>query len=75
MIPTAALSQSLGAALHAAPFIRALGAGDDESAMSHGILSLLEEDIALADYALGAGGKVVQQLRAMLERIKTEYAA
>jgi len=74
-IPTAALSQSLGAAVHAAPFIRALGAGDDETAMTLGLLSLLEEDVALADYTLGAGGGIMAQLRAMLERIRTEYAA
>lgn len=74
-IPTAALAQSLGGGVHAAPFIRALGAGDDETAMSLGLLSLLEEDIALTDYTLGAGGEIIKQLRAMLERIRTEYAA
>lgn len=74
-IPTAALSQSLGKVIHAIPFIRALGAGDDETAMSLGLLSLLEEDVALADYSLGAGGSVMEQLRAMLQRIQTEYAA
>ncbi|MDJ1006179.1 MAG: Na(+)-translocating NADH-quinone reductase subunit A [Paracoccaceae bacterium] len=73
-IPTSALSQSLGAALPAAPFIRALGAGDDEAAMSLGVLSLLEDDIALADFALGAGGEIKDQLRAILDRIETEYA-
>lgn len=73
-IPTAALSQSFGAVVHAAPFIRALGAGDDETAMSLGLLSLLEEDIALTDYTLGAGGGIIEQLRAMLERIQAEYA-
>jgi Na+-transporting NADH:ubiquinone oxidoreductase subunit A len=74
-IPTAALSQSLGASLPAAPFIRALGAGDDEAAMNLGALSLLEEDIALADFVLGGGGGIMLQLRAMLDRIRVEYAA
>ncbi|MEJ6394590.1 Na(+)-translocating NADH-quinone reductase subunit A [Gymnodinialimonas sp. 2305UL16-5] len=74
VIPTAALNQSLGAVLHATPFIRALGAGDDELAMDLGLLSLLEEDVALADYALGADGGIMQQVRAMLDRIRVEYA-
>lgn len=74
-IPTAALGQSLGKVVHAAPFIRALGAGDDETAMSLGLLSLLEEDIALADYTLGAGGAIMDQLRTLLDRIQAEYAA
>lgn len=74
-IPTAALNQSFGAALPATAFIRALGAGNDEAAMTLGLLSLLEEDLALADYTLGAGGEIVQQLGAMLERVRTEYAA
>lgn len=74
LIPTAALTQSFGAALPAAPFIRALGAGDEEAAMTLGVLSLLEEDIALADYALGAGGDIMHQLRIMLDRIQTEFA-
>lgn len=74
-IPTSALNHSLGAVVHAAPFIRALGAGDDETAMSLGLLSLLEEDIALTDYTLSAEGRIMEQLRSMLERIRTEYAA
>ncbi|SMY07309.1 Na(+)-translocating NADH-quinone reductase subunit A [Flavimaricola marinus] len=74
-IPTAALSQAFGAALPATPFIRALGAGDDETAMKLGILSLLEEDVALADYVLSETGQVASQLRAMLDRIQSEYAA
>ncbi|SFD80119.1 Na(+)-translocating NADH-quinone reductase subunit A [Roseivivax sediminis] len=74
-IPTAALNQAFGAALPAAPFVRALGAGDDESAMRLGLLSLLEEDVALADYVLGEGGRLSAQLGAMLDRIRTEFAA
>lgn len=74
-IPTAALRQSLGAAIPAAPFLRALGAGDEEAAMALGALSLLEEDLALTDYVLGAGGEILQQFRVLLDRIETEYAA
>ncbi len=74
-IPTAALTQAFGGAIPATPFIRALSAGDDETAMAFGLLSLLEEDVALADYVLGEGGQFVAQLRRMLDRIKTEFAA
>jgi Na+-transporting NADH:ubiquinone oxidoreductase subunit A len=75
VIPSAALAQALGAALPVAPFIRAVGAGDDETAMKLGILSLLEEDVALADYVLSEGGHLKAQLRAMLDRIRTEFVA
>lgn len=75
VIPTAALTQALGAALPAAPLLRALGAGDAETAARLGLLSLLEEDVALADYVLGEGGAVMAQLRTMLERIRKEQAA
>lgn len=74
-IPTAALTQAFGAALPAAPFVRALGAGDDETAMKLGLLSLLEEDVVLADFVLSEGGHLVKQLRAMLDRIRAEFAA
>jgi Na+-transporting NADH:ubiquinone oxidoreductase subunit A len=73
-IPTAALSQAFGAALPALPFVRALGSGDDEAAMRLGILSLLEEDVALADYVLGETGQITAQLRGMLDRIQAEFA-
>ena len=74
-IPTAALTQAFGASLPAAPFIRALAAGDDEAAMKLGVLSLLEEDVALADYVLGEEGRLTVTLRAMLDRIQSEFAA
>ncbi|WGH78570.1 Na(+)-translocating NADH-quinone reductase subunit A [Jannaschia ovalis] len=74
-IPTAALTQAFGKALPAAPFIRALSAGDDETAMKLGLLSLLEEDVALADYVLSQGGRLGSQLRAMLDRVQAEFAA
>jgi Na+-transporting NADH:ubiquinone oxidoreductase subunit A len=74
-IPTAALTQAFGAAFPAAPFIRALDAGDDETAMKLGLLSLLEEDVALADYVLGETGRIASGLRAMLTRIRAEFDA
>jgi Na+-transporting NADH:ubiquinone oxidoreductase subunit A len=74
-IPTAGLTQAFGAALPAIPFLRALSAGDDETALSLGILSLLEEDVALADYVLSETGQVTAHLRGMLDRIQTEFAA
>lgn len=75
VIPTTALTQAFGAALPATPFIRALSAGDDEAAMRLGVLSFLEDDLALVDYALNEGGGLTAQLRAMLDRIRTEFAA
>jgi len=73
-IPTAALTQSLGAALPAAAFIRAIGAGDDETAVKLGLLSMLEEDLALADYVLSGAGHLLAEMRAMLDRIEAEAA-
>jgi len=73
-IPTAALTQSLGSAVPAAPFIRAIGAGDDETAMKLGLLSMLEVDLALADYVLGEAGHLLAEMRAMLDRIEAEAA-
>lgn len=75
MIPTAALDQAFAGRLPAAVFLRALSAGDDETALKMGVLSLLEEDLALADYVLGAEAHLAVLLRGMLERIKTEFAA
>lgn len=75
VIPTAALTQAFGAALPAAPFVRALSSGDDEMAIKLGVLSLLEEDLGLADYVLGGEAQLAELLRGMLDRIRTEFAA
>lgn len=75
VIPTAALAQAFGGGLPAVPFVRALSSGDDETAMKLGLLSLLEEDVALADYVLGGEARLAELLRAMLDRIRTEFAA
>ncbi|WP_377506978.1 Na(+)-translocating NADH-quinone reductase subunit A [Octadecabacter sp. R77987] len=74
VIPTAALTQAFGGALPAVAFVRALSAGDDETAMKLGVLSLLEEDLALADYVLGGQAHLSDLLRGMLDRIRTEFA-
>ncbi|SHG88987.1 Na(+)-translocating NADH-quinone reductase subunit A [Marivita hallyeonensis] len=74
-IPTTALSQAFGGALPAAAFIRALASGDEETAMTFGLLSLLEEDVALADYVLSEGGTLLAQFRALLDHVETEFAA
>jgi len=75
MIPNAALDQSFAASLPAAAFVRALTSGDDETAMKMGLLSLLEEDVALADYVLGRDLHLPEVLRAMLDRIRAAFAA
>lgn len=74
VIPTAALTQAFGAALPAVALVRALGSGDDETAMKLGALSLLEEDVGLADYVLGGEAHLAGLLRAMLDRVRTELA-
>ena len=72
MIPTAALSQALGGSLPSAAFVRALTSGDSETAVNLGLLSLLEEDLALADYVLSDAGSLLRLLRSMLDQIETE---
>ena len=75
MIPTSALDQAFGGMLPAAAFLRALSSGDDETAIKMGVLSLLEEDVSLADYVLGGEAHLRMLLRGMLDRIRKEYAA
>ena len=74
VIPTAALTQAFGGAVPAVAFVRALSAGDDEMAIKLGVLSLLEEDLGLADYVLGGGADLAALLRGMLDRIRKELA-
>jgi Na+-transporting NADH:ubiquinone oxidoreductase subunit A len=74
VIPTGALDQSLGGAFPAMALVRALTSGDDETAMALDVLSLLEEDMALADYVLGGDARLCELLRGMLDRIETELA-
>src|SRR5690606_36859098 len=70
VIPTAALDRALGGAMPAAALVRALSAGDEESAVRLGALSLLEEDLSLADYVTCAERRLSARLRALLDRIE-----
>ena len=72
IIPTAALDHALPRSLPVMPFLRALSAGDDETAQSLDVLSLLEEDLALADYVTAADPALAATLRGMLDRIASE---
>lgn len=69
LIPTAAVDQALGGGLPAVPLLRALAAGDAEAAIRLGVLSLVEEDLALADYVTCAEPRFSSQLRGLLDRI------
>lgn len=75
VIPTAALEQAAGGGFPVAALIRALASGDDETATRLGALSLLEEDLALAEYALGGDPRLTGLLREMLDRTRAEAAA
>lgn len=75
IIPTAALEQALGGDIPAVALIRALSAGDQETATRLGALSLVEEDLALADYVTAAEPSLAAQLRVLLDRIEQEEVA
>lgn len=76
IIPTAALEQAMGgAAFPVAALIRALATRDTEAFTKLGGLSLVEEDVALADYVTGARPRLADQLRAMLNQIAKEEDA
>lgn len=72
IIPTAALDQAMGGGIPAVALVRALAAGDPEAATRLGALSLLEEDLALADYVTGAEPRLSAQLRAVLDGIAAD---
>ena len=74
VIPTAALDQAMGGGIPAAALVRALASGDAEAAVRLGALSLLEEDLALADYVTGAEPRISAQLRAVLDAVEAEEA-
>ncbi len=74
VIPNAAIEQAFVNALPAVAFVRALMSGDEETAMKMGLLSLLEEDVALADYVLGGEMHLSAALRDMLNRVRAEFA-
>lgn len=72
IIPTAALDHAFGGILPSTMLVRALAANDAEAAMQLGALSLVEEDVALADYVTAASPRLTAMLRAMLDRIAEE---
>jgi Na+-transporting NADH:ubiquinone oxidoreductase subunit A len=75
IIPSAALMQAVGGAFPAMAMLRALGAGDDETALKLGALSLLEEDLALVDYVTGGTPRAADLLRGLLDRTRAEEGA
>ncbi|WP_172293476.1 Na(+)-translocating NADH-quinone reductase subunit A [Pseudoruegeria sp. HB172150] len=75
LVPNAAVEQSLGGAFPVMPFLRALSSGDAETATKLGVLSLLTEDLALADYVTCAEPRLSDLLNGMLDRIEAEEAA
>lgn len=75
VIPTAALDQAFGGILPAAPLVRAIAANDAETAVRLGALSLIEEDVALADYLTAASPRLTTMLRAMLDHVRAEEQA
>ena len=70
IIATAAVEQALGGAMPGMALLRALSIGDDEAAVELGVLSLLEEDMALVDYVTAASPRFSDLLRASLDRIE-----
>ena len=72
IIPTAALDQAMGGSLPAAALLRALSAGDAETAVKLGALSFLAEDMALVDYVTGADPRFSDVLTTLLDRIAEE---
>ena len=72
VIPTAAVDQAMGGELPAAALLRALSAGDTETAVRLGALSFLAEDMSLVDYVTGAEPRFSEVLTALLERIEQE---
>ena len=71
-IPTAALEQAFGGLLPCAALVRAIASNDAETATRLGALSLVEEDVALADYVTAASPRIATMLRTMLDRIAEE---
>lgn len=75
IIPTAAIEHALGGALPAVAMLRALAVGDRETATRLGALSLIGEDLTLADYVTCAEPRHSVLLHRMLQEIATEEAA
>ena len=69
------LDQALGGAFPAAHLLRAISVGDRETAIRLGGLSLVGEDLVLADYVTGAEPRFSAQLTGLLASIAAEEAA
>ncbi|MCK8462484.1 Na(+)-translocating NADH-quinone reductase subunit A [Aliiroseovarius sp. S1339] len=75
IIPTAAIERALGGALPALALLRALAVGDRETATRLGALSLVGEDLTLADYVTCAAPRHSALLDNMLREIAKEEAS
>lgn len=75
LVPTAGLDQALCGAVPVMPLIRAISAGDTESARALGAFSLVEEDLAFVDYLTQAQPKVADMLRTLIDRAEAEEVA
>lgn len=71
VIPHAALDAALGPPIPAMPLIRALSAGDAETADRLGVRALLEEDVALLTYLTGGTEDFAALLREVLDRLES----
>ncbi|WP_197945383.1 Na(+)-translocating NADH-quinone reductase subunit A [Oricola thermophila] len=72
LIPTAAVDHAMGGEIPAVAFLKAVAVGDTETAIRLGALSLLGEDLALADYVTCAEPRFSELLARMLDRIAEE---
>jgi Na+-transporting NADH:ubiquinone oxidoreductase subunit A len=75
IIPTTALDHSFAGILPAVPLARAIASNDAETAIQLGALSLVEEDLGLADFVTAAAPRLSSMLRALLDRIAKEEGA
>ncbi|SDZ34680.1 Na+-transporting NADH:ubiquinone oxidoreductase subunit A [Jannaschia faecimaris] len=74
IIPTAAADRALGGAMPTMALLRALAVGDRETAIRLGALSLVGEDLALADYLTCAEPRHSTLLEKILHDIAEEEA-
>lgn len=70
VIPHATIDQALGPSIPTIPLIRALSTGDAAEADRLGVRALLEEDMALLDFATGGIEDFAARLRSVLDRLE-----
>jgi Na+-transporting NADH:ubiquinone oxidoreductase subunit A len=75
IIPTAALDHAFAGILPATPLARAIASNDAETAIRLGALSLVEDDLALADFVTAASPRLSSMFRALIDRIAMEEGA